>query len=462
MPVQRRSPILKETVVAAWRTDEGDVCGLGCATPFNDQDPNLMFTVLLDEKKERMFVRIGLSVMVKGGGHRKLRAFDFLVPLFSSSAENPALDFSTIDISKIQDDSISAAVSNARLSNSGRYIRAEFHLAQCGFIVTPWKEDPRFSTCSDTSLDLLSGLFSLSESRIFVLYMGLSDYAEAGLNQVRSLLQSRQLRPWLPEETGVYDGRSVMNVSREQIESGRKHRSRGKHNGAASSRTDAPVMTEEPPPYDLATTLVPRSPSDSACRIPSPSNSFLAEDSCVSERNAIFDKTARISVGAPSQITGKRKRTGLAEEALQRTLSDRLKHWLCLAFKENDRVYGHIILQPFFDETIPSCIAECDATKFDVGIAYATAVLACDPQGTCDLYWAHRDEFLKLVDDIRALVLWSLQRDAGGELRLWRRLMDLGGAARTTLHSGDRQPYDEIKASIVTQLVLEKPLQPRH
>lgn len=457
-------PVLKEVAVASWRNDADDVCGLGCATSFNEQDPNLIFTVLLDEEKERIFARLGLSVMVKGGGNRKLRGFDFLVPLDARDAEKPDIDVQTISVSDIQDDSIRAAVAHARLAKSGRIIRVGFTLGQHGVVVTPWKEEQRFTACSDTTLDLLSGLFSLSESQSFTLYVALSDYAEAGLRMLTSVLQTGKLEQWLPEATGIYGGRQVMTVTREQVESGLRPRNRGKKAEGQAQITEPrggkaaiPSLAEHPPPYPQAALLVPRTPpSDLIRRIASPTNSILAEDSCVSDRSGVLH-IGTTEVEGEVRGTGKRKRTDEDQETLKATFDRRLQQWFRLAFKENDRVYDHTILRPFFDETVPSCVAECDLQKFNVGIAYATAVFACDPQGTCDQYWAHKDDFFNMVDDVRALVLWSIQRNPGEEVRCWRSFMDLGAAACAAMQSGDRASYNEIKAGITTKLVMGAP-----
>ncbi|OJD29647.1 putative lim domain-containing serine threonine-protein kinase [Diplodia corticola] len=468
MPPQSPKPILKEVVVAAWRNNAEDLCGLGCPTPFNEQDPNLMFTVLLDEDKKRIFARLGLSVMVKGGGSRKQRCFDFLVPLHSCNADAPSLSFHPMDVSEVGDQSVKAAVSEARLTKSGKLIRVDFILSQHGVVVTPWKEKARFSTCSDTSLDLLCGLFSLSESREFALYMCPSGYAEAGLTIVRNLLHIGGLQEWSPKTTGVYGGRNVMTVGREHIESGRKPRSREKDQSeknriSASVADYISTLTEELPPYDPSKTHVPRSPPPSIFhRVASPCNSLLAEDSVLSDPGHAPEK------GQPEDVTvvdgpscpalGKRKRSDGERQAVRQALTRRLETWLCLAFRENDRVYEHNILKPFFDETLPTCVDKCDTDKFNVGIAFATAVLACDTRGGGELYWDHKEKFFELVDDMRALILWCLQRSENRDmLPSWRKLMDMGAAARTLLRTGERDAYDAIKAQITAASVLKGP-----
>lgn len=449
MPPQTPTPILKEVVVAAWRNNADDLCGLGCATPFNEQDPNLMFTVLLDERKERIFARLGLSVMVKGGGSRKQRCFDFVVPLHACSADGPSINCNTVNVSEIEDESIKAAISAARLPKSGQLIRVNFILSQHGEVVTPWKEEARFSTCSDTSLDLLCGLFSLSESKEFVLYMCPSGYAEAGLTIIKNLVQG-ELQEWSPKTTGVYGGRNVMTVNREHVESGRKPRNRQKPRTTTSAVEHKSISMEEPPPYDPAKTHVPRSPPpDIFQRLTSPTNSFLAEDSAPSDPGSIPEKGNR---------KGKRKRSDEEREGVRQALTCRLEKWLCLAFRENDRVYEHVILKPFFDETAPACVDECDTDKFNVGIAFATAVLACDPHGNCDLYWDHKERFFEIVDDMRALILWSLQRNESSQIFPWRKLMEMGEAARTLLRTGERDGYDTIKAQITARCVLKGPV----
>ncbi|KAL1634467.1 hypothetical protein SLS58_010663 [Diplodia intermedia] len=446
--------MLKEVVVAAWRNNAEDLCGLGCATAFNEQDPNMMFTVSLDEDKKRIFARLSLSVMVKGGGSRKQRCFDFLVPLHSCNADGPSISFHSIDASEIQDQSIKSAISDARLSKSGRLVRVDFTLSQHGVVVTPRKEEARFSTCSDTSLDLLCGLFSLSESKEFVLYMCPSGYAEAGLTMIKNLLQTGQLQEWYPKATGVYGGRDVMTVRREHVESGRKPRGREKDRVTAAAVDRVSKSTEEPPPYDPSKTHVPQSPPpDLFQRLASPTNSLLAEESVLSDPGFAPEKAQPGKVAA---VNGKRKRSDEEQEAVRQALTRRLENWLRLAFRENDRVYDHVILKPFFDETVPACVDQCDTDRFNVAMAFATAVLACDPLGRCDLYWDHRDKFFELVDDMRALILWCLQRHENKELvPSWRKLMDLGAAARTLLRTGERDEYDRIKAQVTAESVLK-------
>ncbi|KAF2141122.1 uncharacterized protein K452DRAFT_319362 [Aplosporella prunicola CBS 121167] len=232
---------LVERAVVEWRNESGEACGLGCATPINDSDPSLMFTVFLEQGKVLALLRI--AVTVKGGGRAKSRPFDLVIPLHTSHFERRS-----ITLTGIQETSVRDAICKARLSRSGKLHRVQINLSEdTSKVITPHKNEGNFVATSDTALDLLSGLFCLAETREFVVYMGISNYADMGLAVLDAAL--REPLQFLPPEEfrTLYDGRSAMIATREMVKGTRRKQGKGTVPPRLSDN-ETPAYEKSPPP----------------------------------------------------------------------------------------------------------------------------------------------------------------------------------------------------------------------
>ncbi|KAF2084845.1 hypothetical protein K490DRAFT_68259 [Saccharata proteae CBS 121410] len=210
--------ILTERVVVTWADSVDQVHGLGCATETNDTDPELLFDVFMHEN--HMLALLRLSVAVKGGGKSKLRVFDLVLPLHSST-----FDYHKIKTSTIQSNSIRDAIIRARLPGQSHEVyHVQVRLTDdSARVVTAFKRRPStkesiFAATSDTAHELLCGLFHLSDTSDLSLYMATSMYANVGLAAIKLALTGGHIERWLPEDMSMlFDGRPAMEVSRSDL-----------------------------------------------------------------------------------------------------------------------------------------------------------------------------------------------------------------------------------------------------
>ncbi|KAM0304119.1 hypothetical protein ACHAO8_011400 [Botrytis cinerea] len=483
--------ILCERVFIKWEDQSGESCTLGSRTKNNKKDLKLLMAAYCDEEGH-VHIHFSIKVSISRDGKKHEKEMLLVVPPDAdfSKALTPC-SISTINALSRLD---AAAIHDAGISDSVHVIYLPFDLITEGFVVRNTTSALKPKPWNRPSQELIRRFVSLSNTKIFTVYITPNDYARVGLKGLHDRLS----------KTSTATNTRTNNMMEMYIQQGGVL--------VESSRLDPelPPQYTENPPQPLPEVQVPRSPpiifeqktlsintfetaiAETPARIPATPNSIVVHSifSPICEelsdgevdwddieetwrnveeasRNIEIDPDidsdqeglVNLNSRDPSQQFNSREQSQQfnCDSEVSKILESKFAEWMETAGQINPNIHEHkrLITKLLI---LGNCIRTSNSGVFDATIFWCSTIFFYDPFDS-DISPELWERNLWLLSDMARLIKWANKVHYSAEMNplLVDHFLKLGDTARTTaLHPEySYDSYERQKRVCTTQVIIK-------
>ncbi|KAK6593056.1 hypothetical protein H4I95_11430 [Botrytis cinerea] len=484
--------ILCERVFIKWEDQSGESCTLGSRTKNNKKDLKLLMAAYCDEEGH-IHIHFSIKVSISRDGKKHEKEMLLVVPPDAdfSKALTPC-SISTINALSRLD---AAAIHDAGISDSVHVIYLPFDLITEGFVVRNTTSALKPKPWNRPSQELIRRFVSLSNTKIFTVYITPNDYARVGLKGLHDRLS----------KTSTATNTRTNNMMEMYIQQGGVL--------VESSRLDPelPPQYTENPPQPLPEVQVPRSPpiifeqktlsintfetaiAETPARIPATPNSIVVhsifspiceelsdsevdwddiEETWRPDIDSDQEGLVNLNSRDPSQQFNSREQSQQfnCDSEVSKILESKFAEWMETAGQINPNIHEHkrLITKLLI---LGNCIRTSNSGVFDATIFWCSTIFFYDPFDS-DISPQLWERNLWLLSDMARLIKWANKVHYSAEMNplLVDHFLKLGDTARTTaLHPEySYDSYERQKRVCTTQVIIKlgkptsKPVSRKH